>query len=88
MTFEECHRTLVSIRRKQGTRYPLIRVDYAGSTVLGRLTRADSDPEHGRPSQSPYGVLVLENPGLGRGPQTVLQIANINEGGILDVGEN
>ena len=39
---------LVSIRRKQGTRCPLVRVDYAGTVVRGRLARADSDPEYRR----------------------------------------
>ena len=28
MTFEQCHQTLVDIRRQQGTRFPLLRVDY------------------------------------------------------------
>jgi hypothetical protein len=88
MTFDECHRNLVAIRRKQGTRCPLVRVDYGGSSYEGRLTRADSDPEHRRGSGSPYGVIVLQNLGLGRGPETILQIANIDEGGICDLGRN
>jgi hypothetical protein len=51
----------------------------------GRLTRADSDPEFRRPDGSPFGVLVLENLGLARGPETILQIASIPVGGIADL---
>ena len=87
MTFDECHRRLVSIRRRQGTRCPLIRVDYGGNTYHGRLTRTDSDPEHRQAAHSPYGVLVLEGLGLARGPQTILQIASIPPEGIQDLGE-
>jgi hypothetical protein len=82
MTFEECQQALVTIRRRQGTRYPLLRVDYGGTVFRGRLARADSDPEFRHDSSSPYGVLVLEQLGLGRGPQTILQIANIPESGL------
>jgi hypothetical protein len=82
MTFEECQHALVSIRRKQGTRYPLVRVDYAGTIYRGRLARADSDPEFRHDTNSPYGVLILEQLGLGRGPQTILQIANIPPHGL------
>ena len=88
MTFEECHQQLVSIRRNQGTRCPVIRVDFGGSTFQGRLARADSDPEHVQEPKSPYGVLVLEDPGLGRGPQTILQIASIPPGAIHGAGVN
>jgi len=88
MTFEECQQALVSIRRKQGTRYPLLRVDYGGTVFRGRLARADSDPEFRSDANSPYGVLVLEQMGLGRGPETILQIANIPQDGLrpIDAG--
>jgi hypothetical protein len=82
MTFDECQQTLVSIRRKQGTRFPLVRVDYGGTIYRGRLARADSDPEFRHDASSPYGVLVLEQLGLGRGPETILQIANIPSQGL------
>lgn len=84
MTFDQCHDTLVSIRRRQGTRYPLIRIDCGGTVYRGRLARADSDPEHRKRSNSPYGVLVLEGAGLTRGPETILQIASIRDGAIQD----
>jgi hypothetical protein len=83
MTFEQCHAALVAIRRKQGTRCPLVRVDYAGTVIRGRLARADSDPEHRRDPSSPYGVLVLQSLGLTHGPETIVQIADIPEGGLL-----
>jgi hypothetical protein len=86
MTFDECRQQLVAIRRRQGTRCPMVRIDYAGSVYQGRLSRADSDPEHNRDPQSVYGVLVLEQPGLSRAAQTVLQIASIASGAIRDVG--
>lgn len=82
MTFEECHLALAAIRRNQGTRCPLIRVDYGGTVFHGRLARADSDPERRTQSASPYGVLVLEGLGLCRVPETILQIANIPAGGL------
>jgi hypothetical protein len=87
MTFEQCHNTITHIRRKQGTRCPLVRVDYAGKVVRGRLARSDSDPEHHHDGASPYGVLVLESLGLSRTPETILQIANIPEGGLHPLDE-
>lgn len=82
MTFEQCHAVLVGIRRNQGTPCPLVRVDYGGSVFRGRIARSDSDPEHRRESASPFGVIVLENPGLHRGPETILQIASIPVDGL------
>ncbi len=85
MTFEQCQRALINIRRKQGTRYPLVRVDYAGTVYRGRLARADSDPEYRREAASPFGVLVLEPVGLTRGPETILQIADIPDDGLAPI---
>jgi hypothetical protein len=82
MTVDQCYHQLLSIRRRQGTRYPLVRVDCASSTYRGRLSHTDSDPEHRRNPGSPYGVLVLEGLGLARAPETIVQIANINDNGI------
>lgn len=84
MTFEECQKQLDSIRRKQGTPHPLIRVDYGGACYKGLLARDDSDPATRPQSHSPFGVLVLEEPGLVRHPQTILQIASIAPGAIQD----
>jgi hypothetical protein len=88
MTFDECSTTLANIRRKQGTRCPLVRVDYAGAVFRGRVARADSDPEFRPDNSSPYGVLVLENLGLSRSPETILQIANIPAGGVKELEES
>jgi hypothetical protein len=85
MTFEQCQKALINIRRSQGTRYPLVRVDYGGTVFRGRLARADSDPEHRHDPESPYGILVLEQLGLSRGPETILQIANIPQDGLLPI---
>jgi hypothetical protein len=50
----------------------------------GRLTRTDTDLASRWASGSPFGVLVLENLGLVRSPETILQIAAIPENGIAD----
>ena len=85
MTFEQCHANLTAIRRRQGTKCPVVKVASNGSVYQGRLARTDSDPEVRRPSGSPFGVLILENLGLGRGPETILQIASIPDDGIVDL---
>jgi hypothetical protein len=82
MTFDQCHSALASIRRKQGTTRPLVRVDYAGTVFRGRLARTDCDPGRPHDTRSPYGILVLESLGLSRFPETILQIAEIPEGGL------
>src|SRR4051794_14688409 len=82
MTFQSCQSALVAIRREQGTRCPLLRVDFGGWVFKGRLKRADSDPEYRRENHSPYGLIVLEDLGLVRGPETLLQIADIPDDGI------
>ncbi len=84
MTFEQCHANLLTIRRRQGTRCPAVKVAYNGAVYQGRLKRADSDPES-RPAATPFGVIVLENLGLIRGPETILQIASIPDDGIADL---
>ena len=88
MTFDECRRQIETIRAKQGTRKPLIRVDYAGSSYRGRLARSDSDATARAAAASPFGVLVIEDPGLGRAPQTILQIASIAPGAISEPNDN
>ena len=87
MTFDECHSTLAGIRRSQGTRCPLVRVDYAGKVIRGRVARADTDPEHRAEPSSPYGVIILENLGLSRAPETILQIASIPVGGLKELDD-
>jgi hypothetical protein len=82
MTFDECYAALRSIRSQQGTSCPLVRVDYAGTVFRGRLARTDCDPGAPHDARSPYGVIVLENLGLSRLPETILQIADIPAGGL------
>ena len=88
MTFEQCHTHLVALRRKQGTTCPVVRVAYNGVTYSGRVKRTDSDSETRRSAASPFGVIVLENLGLARGPETILQIASIPENGINDLQQS
>ncbi|AGA29237.1 hypothetical protein [Singulisphaera acidiphila] len=85
MTFDECQSTLAVIRQKQGTRCPLVRVDYAGRVIRGRVARADGDPGYGHEQSSPYGVIVLENLGLSPAPETILQIADIPKGALKEL---
>ncbi len=86
MTFEQCHANLMAIRRRQGTRCPVVKVAYNGMIYQGRLTRADSDPEY---PPSRRIALRRARPGEPRprpeGPETILQIANIPEDGIADL---
>lgn len=87
MTLEECERSLASIRRHQKTDRPVIRVDVGGKVYQGRLERADCDARsRNRAEGSPYGVLVLQPAGLGRGPETCLQIGSIPVEGLCGVG--
>ena len=85
MTFEECQQHIATLRAKQGTRHPVVRVDYAGAVYRGRVARSDTDRDG---AGRTFGVLVLEDPGLARGPATLLQIANIPAGGIADMDRN
>ena len=85
MTFEQCHANLLAIRSNQGTHCPAVRVAYNGVTYSGRIKRADSDPNSRRSPSSPFGVIVLENLGLVRFPEMILQIASIPEDGIREL---
>ena len=84
MTFEQCKTTLSEIRDRQGTDHPLVQIMCSGSIVRGRLTRTDTDRPPCSNQNSPYGLLVLEQPGLVPGPLTFVQIASIPEDGLKD----
>lgn len=84
MTFDECQNVVTRLRREQGTRCPLIRVDYGGSIFHGRLVRNDADPENRPRVRPPFGLLVLEELGLSRKPEMMLQIADLVSGAIRD----
>ena len=87
MTFEKCQAALRAIRRQQGTRSPLVRVEYGGAVFKGRVTRSDSDPETVGDGPRPFGLLVLEPPGLAHTPETVLQIAGIPDNGLRSLDD-
>lgn len=82
MTFDECHESLVRIRRRQGTRFPRIRIDCGGEVLRGRLARADSDPEHRLSPTSPQGALVLEDLRAGRAATVIVPLDRIGPDGL------
>jgi hypothetical protein len=84
MTFEQCQAILSDIRRHQGTEHPMLQVTCSGTVIRGRLSRTDTDRPHPLTHHSPYGLLVLEQPGLFPGPLTFIQIANIPEDGLRE----
>ncbi|CAN5620861.1 hypothetical protein BH23PLA1_BH23PLA1_13770 [soil metagenome] len=85
MTFDECHDRLVSIRRKQGTRHPRVRIDCGEVVYRGRIARSDSDPEHRPAPLAPQGVLILEDLKVGRAAQTIVAIDAIDADGIREI---
>jgi hypothetical protein len=82
MTYDQCQAVLEEIRRRQGTDRPFVRVVAGGSIVRGRVVRGL--PGRRNP-KSPYGVLVVEPPGLTPGPASFVQIANIPEDGLSGI---
>jgi len=82
VTYDQCQAVLEEIRRRQGTDRPLVRVVAGGIVVRGRVVRGL--PGRRNP-KSPYGVLVVEHPGLTAGPASFVQIANIPEDGLSDL---
>lgn len=87
MTFDQCEAALSALREQQNTANPMVRVHLGKGAYAGRVARADCDPDLHRRIQGPYGVLVLENLGLCRFPQTYLQIADIPSDGIEPMEE-
>lgn len=82
MTYEQCLAMLEEIRRRQGTDRPLVRVVVGGVVVRGRVMRGLPGC---RNPKSPYGLLVVEQPGLGVGPASFVQIANIPDDGLSGI---
>jgi hypothetical protein len=82
MTYDQCQAVLDEIRRRQGTDRPLVRVVVGGIVVRGRIIRGLPGRRNPR---SPYGVLVVEQPGLTPGPASFVQIANIPDDGLSDI---
>jgi hypothetical protein len=84
MTLEQCQARLAEIRLKQGTSRPIVRVEFRGTTFLGLVVEPDPERKNVRRSPVPYGLLVLETPGLVPGPQTMIQIAALAENAIQE----
>lgn len=82
MTYEQCQSILDEIRRRQGTDRPMIRVVAGSLVVRGRVSR---EPSRGRNPQSPFGLLIIEQPGLTPGPASYVQIASIPDDGLSEV---
>jgi hypothetical protein len=82
MTYDQCEAVLEEIRRRQGTDRPLVRVIAGGNVVRGRVVRGL--PGRRNP-KSPFGVLVVEQPGLTPGPASFVQIASIPEDGLSGI---
>ena len=85
MTFDQCQAVLATIRHRQGTDHPLVRVATSGVIVHGRLARTDTDRPPRINLRSPYGLLVLEQPGLVPGHLTFVQIATIPDDGLQEL---
>lgn len=79
MTYDRCQAILEELRRRQGTDRPMIRVVAGTLVVRGRVMR---DPWGRRNPASPFGVLVIEQPGLTPGPASFVQIASIPDDGL------
>ncbi len=84
MTLDECRGVLAGIRRRQGTRWPVVRVDADGSVLRGRVIHADSDPDSGHDPLSPFGTITIAPLGLASANETILQIAALALGSISD----
>lgn len=82
MTYDAFQVILEEICRRQGTDRPLVQVVVGAGVVRGRVA---GGPGGCHNPGSPYGVLVLEQPGLTLGPVSFLQIASIPEGGLSGV---
>jgi len=85
MTAEQFETVLEEIRRRQGTRHPLVQLDLAGRTIRGRVREFVADRTTRRAPHSPYGIVAIEQPGLVPGPSTLVQVAEIREGGVREL---
>jgi hypothetical protein len=85
MTYEQCQAILDEFRRRQGTERPMVQVTCGTSVLRGRVSYSASGLAGRRNPNSPYGVLVLEQMGLSRGPASFVQIANIPDDGLLSL---
>jgi hypothetical protein len=82
MTHEECHESLLAARRRQGTRFPRLRIDTGESIFQGRLRRAECDPEHRSQVPVHEARLVVVPDGASRDSEAIIPISRIPAGGI------
>ncbi len=82
MTLAQCQAVLDEIRRRQGTDRPFVQVVVGATIVRGRVALGASGRSN---PNSPYAVLVLEQPGLTRLPASFVQIASIPDGGLSGI---
>jgi hypothetical protein len=85
MTYDQCVAILEEIRRRQGTNRPLVQVRAGSFVHRGRVAQPSIGSGGRHNPNSPYGVLVLEQMGLGRAPASLVQIANIPEDGLSGI---
>ena len=82
MTLEQYQAVLDQIRRRQGTDRPFVQVVAGATIVRGRVVLGASGRSN---PNSPYAVLVLEQPGLTRMPASLVQIASIPDDGLSGI---
>src|SRR4051794_19107323 len=85
MTLDQCRGVLAGIRRRQGTRFPVVRVEADGMVHRGRIVHSDSDPDSDHDPGSPFGTITLSPLGLASSREVILQIASLSEDAMRDV---
>ncbi|WP_165249043.1 hypothetical protein [Paludisphaera soli] len=85
MTAEQFETVLDEIRRRQGTRHPLVQLATAERTIRGRVGDFVVDRSSRRNPQSPYGIVSIEPPGLVPGPLQLVQVAEILPDGVREL---
>jgi hypothetical protein len=84
MTVDDCQAVLTTLRRKQGTRCPIVRIDHPEGALWGRLVRCDSDPEHRAAVPAPHARLFVEEPGRDRREVLSVAIAELGPAAVND----
>ncbi|AMV38918.1 hypothetical protein [Planctomyces sp. SH-PL62] len=82
MTAEQFETVLEAIRRRQGTRHPLVQIATADQTIRGRVGNFIADRSPRRSTNSPYGIVSIEPPGLVPGPLKLVQVVEILDDGV------
>jgi hypothetical protein len=85
MTLDQCRGVLAGIRRRQGTRFPVVRVEADGTVLRGRIVHSDSDPDSDHDPSSPFGTITLAPLGLAASGEVILQIASLAKESMRDM---